>query len=397
MLSTAREFLRHHAEYIESVTFFGLGLLSTALRCFSSNANFITISTAQPIDWEYMTLGVTNATGQTAGSLVNVTPSANGINQFSNFRNLYFQQPFLGLDFFGAQGFDIDRCQFISYVFAGVRVADAPSPDTGDSLIEGDTTFNGASGTGSGILYLNSGGLKVTSCKFLGGAYHLQAIFNGFPTNTGDLLFLGNSSEAASVANISITATGSTTFGNIQLCNNQIATSVGAKGVWFKNPGYIAINDTLIQGNIVEVASNGFGYFIDGGTRFTLGLSHFIGEGTTPRRFTPRRMRPASQRPPKPCSTSPPTGAETSPLGYHSRIIPKWQTRLPAYFPTRLWRRAPRSSPRMTVCCGHGTGPPPVPTPGPLSIFNNLTFMQQALDLVYGHHSTRSSSSTAQA
>jgi hypothetical protein len=127
---------------------------------------------------------------------------------------------------------------FVYYSVAGLVVSNAIAPDQGDSSVYGNTFYNataapyGASGTG--ILQNNSGGLKITSNKFNGGAYGYQL---NLLAQTSDVLISNNSFENISTAAITFTNNTNTASKAVRFTNEKITGNEfggNARDIWFQ-------------------------------------------------------------------------------------------------------------------------------------------------------------------
>lgn len=99
--------------------------------------------------------------------------------------------------FLNASYFRITGCELINNSNGGVIVQNTNNPDSGDSVISGNTIFNPSitSGPTLGILQLNSGGLRVENNKFNSFNQAVQLRLSPGAV-TCDLLIIGNSMES---------------------------------------------------------------------------------------------------------------------------------------------------------------------------------------------------------
>lgn len=149
----------------------------------------------------------------------------------------------------------IDHCTFINYVSAGLAVQNTdgtvPMGDWGDSSISNSYFVAGVRDATYGIYQENSGGMKITNCKFngdaSGGFLNTYSYYYAGSQETSDLQFTNNSFENFSTTGIYITK-GSSNFSNVVIAGNQFA--VGATGA---NP-YVYING--VTG--ISVSGNSF-------------------------------------------------------------------------------------------------------------------------------------------
>ena len=258
----------------------GSGALSTALRTTGPTGNAITVSTTQPVIFEDILLGGTNVS-QSGGALVLFQTGTSTYNQFSEFHNVYFQAPYIGADFETACTWLMDKmCVFVGYGYAGVKVVNTVVPDCGDSEISGNCVFNGQTNNSMAIYQLSSGGLKIHGNKFLGGAYHYYLAANSAASGTGIMMFQDNSSEAASVDNIYLSAVSGSSWNNVLIQDNQFSVT-GSNAIFVADNGSIGwLDNTAIGGNDFKMSSttNG-GITLAGGQRYTIYPNHFISEG----------------------------------------------------------------------------------------------------------------------
>lgn len=229
----------------------GNGKASSVWRTNAATGAFITITTDLPVNFYNMTIGSTVT--RTAGAYISFDATT-GYNTGSVFSGVNFQAPRDGIDFKKNAQFTLERCHFNSYTGVAVRVANTVTPDAGDSSIY-DCLFQGDTG-GVGIEQRSSGGLKVQFNKFIDGSYHYLGSFNSAPSMTSILLFQNNSTEAASVANIAFNASAATTFGRVQIQNNEIAVNTAATGISFVDPGYAYMSDAFVSGNNFVLSAN---------------------------------------------------------------------------------------------------------------------------------------------
>jgi hypothetical protein len=201
----------------------GAGKLATTLKLTGTNQAGIVVSTISAVHVEKLEIagnGGPNLTG-----IIVTAPSGN-CNQGSTFRDVAFTDIALGIDFQNAATWIIDGGLFVfqSGGWIGVRVANAASPDTGDSAIS--NSFFWASGVpGSiGIEQYSSGGLKIINAKFNGWTYGYR--LNLAAVTTSDLLISNSSFENQNQSGIAFTRQSSSgAFSNVTVTGNQFSLS----------------------------------------------------------------------------------------------------------------------------------------------------------------------------
>lgn len=253
----------------------GAGKSSTILRSNSPTLDGILITTTAQVELSDFYMDTT--VPRTAGAYVKVAP-ASGVNFDSAFRRVVFSAPWIGINFVDASDFTVEDCYFVSYLVAGMQVANLAAPDNGDSLVF-DCTFDGSGGAANnaGINQISSGGLRVQSNKFLGGSYHYLGQLGG---QTSILIFCGNSSENAGIANIALTATNPITFSKVIIeGGNQFSVAPGATGISVTDPGYSFLDDLTVGGNTFNLAAGSQGMSLGRGSRVTVLPNSFIGNG----------------------------------------------------------------------------------------------------------------------
>ena len=197
-------------------------------------------------------------TGKSAGACIEVTaPILSGVqeeNQLTTFNNVLFRNFGTGIDFKSASFWKVHQCNFIDYRVAGIRVDNLYNSDSGDGAVT-DCLFetNPVSIGNTGILQVASGGLRVTSCKFLGASYGYRMAWNG--TNSGNLLISNSSFELMDTAAITLTrASGTGTFKLVTITGNEIG--LVANGILTDSNNWLS--DFSITANVIELWS-GYG------------------------------------------------------------------------------------------------------------------------------------------
>lgn len=254
------------------VSFKGQNRSTTILRTTQATGNKISITIGRAVKICDLTLD--SSVTQTGGAYVYMYGPVYE-NHGSVFRDLIISGAYVGFDFETCAGWVIDRCYFPVYTTA-IYINNLATPDNGDSIIT-NCIFDAGGSTGTAINQRASGGLRVLNNKFLRGKYHYYGLFYS-SSNTSILIFSGNSSEDATVANFYISASGSTTFGKIVIEGNQF--SVVATGINIVNTGVAYLDSVLIGNNIFGLGNNAYGMIIGSGNRIVLTPNAFSGDGT---------------------------------------------------------------------------------------------------------------------
>jgi len=222
------------------------------------------------ITWNNATLGVFNVnsfwgiTVDNIGFKTNQTPTSgyvfqisngiSGMNNFSVFRNLYFEYSWIAIKTVSAETLSIDTCYFYGHQFAGVVIQNINTPDAGDSTIV-DCVFSGAGSNASGIVQYSSGGLKILGTKILGGLGGYHQIL-GSEGSTSDLVIVGNSIEGqTNFAILLERASNSNVFSNVLISSNQIAlvSNPNTSGIVLSNNSTQYLDNVNISSNIITI------------------------------------------------------------------------------------------------------------------------------------------------
>jgi hypothetical protein len=170
----------------------------------------------------------TSASNPTAGYGLNFEWCAlitvDNVHMRGFYVDLRFQNTFL---------FNVDNCLIDNYVLAGIRVINndvvVPMGDWGDSFISSTAVVAGERSSTYGLWQENSGGLKVTNCKFngvQGGARNTYAYYYTGTETTGDLQFSNCSFENVTGQHMYITE-GSVNIENVTITGCQFALGAG--------------------------------------------------------------------------------------------------------------------------------------------------------------------------
>lgn len=176
------------------------------------------------------------------------------------------------VNFVRASLWKIIGCEFLSYTVAGVKIANANDPDSGDSVIS-SSIFNTPNTTGIGIIQYSSGGLKIVGNKFLGGLIGYSMQLTG---STSNLLISCNSFENMTGTDIDLSqATVGTAFIHVVITGNEF--SVGPYAILTDASGFLS--EVSIVGNVINMGSVGSNPCISFNdvTNFIIGENTFRG------------------------------------------------------------------------------------------------------------------------
>lgn len=269
---SSRTYLYRTLTIGKPVSLKGQNRSTTILRTTQATGNKISVTIGRSIRITDLTLD--SSVTQTGGAYVYMYGSVYE-NYGSVFRDLIILNAYVGFDFETCAGWTIDRCYFPVYTTA-IYINNLITPDNGDSTII-NCIFDAGGSTGTAINQRASGGLRVLNNKFLQGQYHYYGLFYS-SSNTSILIFSGNSSEAATVANCYLSASGATTFGKVIIEGNQFA--VVSTGINIVNTGVAYLDSALIGNNIFSLANNAYGIIVGSGNRIVLTPNAFSGDGT---------------------------------------------------------------------------------------------------------------------
>lgn len=247
---------------------------STFLTCSSATLDMIVVTTTGAVG--VCDINLRASVTRTAGAFVKVSPATSG-NFDSYCRRVVFSAPWVGINFLDASDFTVDDCYFVSYLSSGILVANVATPDAGDSLVF-NNTFDGSGGAvnNASINQFSSGGLRVVANKFLAGSYHYLGQMVG---QTSILVFTGNSTENAGIANIALNATNPITFSKVVISGNQFSVGASATGIAVSDPGYSFLDDMSIGDNTFNLGAAAQGISLGRGIRVSIFPNSFIGNG----------------------------------------------------------------------------------------------------------------------
>jgi hypothetical protein len=238
---------------------------------------------------------------------ISVTATNSNVN--SVFRDLFISNCYIGIDFIRAAFFTVDNC-LIACTNTGIRVANSYNVDEGDSIIT-NCFISGINGTTIGIIWVSSGGLKVSGNKIIDHAYGVFAnMINSAGTvggvSTAGLTFVNNNIEGCSNAAMDLRRQGSSAAlssvvingGHSAGCPTFLSIPTDASAAWltglvvngcsWKGQGsgsdvFATVNSVVgfsITGNCLQ-ATSGTTYKIITGSAANLGVvGPNIGTGT---------------------------------------------------------------------------------------------------------------------
>lgn len=128
-------------------------------------------------------------------------------------------------------------------------------------------------------------GMKITSCKWNGGAPAATALLllwcdNGLPGD-GDFNVGGAGSiEGGTLSGIVVQNTGGPSFGNIQITGQQIASGAGGCGIQFIDQP-VWLQSCLMSGNIIQCGLGGHGIDIGGVKGICIGPNVMSGDASS--------------------------------------------------------------------------------------------------------------------
>ncbi len=225
----------------------GSGRATSAIKCYTAAQNGITINTNEALILR--DFGIWAGTVKTAGAAVWVGSST--VNSGSVFDNLYVNGHYFGIQFVTAAGWKVSNCD-LHFLLAGMDIQNTHNVDEGDSCISG-CLFNGTTDT-YGIVYRDSGGLRIENNKFLGGNYSIYMALTDAAV-TGVLLIIGNSIEGAAIAGAAFVGPATTgSFDQIVITGNEIWTA--GHGITFASATAKSFRSVNITGNNIRIPIN---------------------------------------------------------------------------------------------------------------------------------------------
>jgi hypothetical protein len=261
-----------------SLKFIGAGKKKTRLRTTDLTNDKITITADSSdsviiADMEFGTIGT-----QTGGAYLRFDSSTTQL-QNPKLLGCNFVSPYTAIYLANSAQFNISGCYFVSYINAGVILENDIEPDRGDSTIESNV-FDAGATSGDAIVQISSGGLRVINNKFLNGEYHYRGNYNS-TLDTSILVWTGNSSEQASIANMAFNGTSPTAFSYVNISGgNQFSVAASATGILINDPGYDFLRNNHIAGNIFNLGNSATAINAGRLNNSTIGRNTILGNGT---------------------------------------------------------------------------------------------------------------------
>lgn len=253
----------------------------TLLLTLDATSDKITVTASGQVVFKDIYLGSIGSITQTGGYYIKYNASS-GTNFSPVLENLTFAKPYGGVAFLTSALISMKNCYVANCISTGVYLENTVNNDAGDHCFVGNTFDAGSETNTIHILQKNSGGLRLTSNKFLAGAYHyvLEAARTGAgATDTSVLCITGNSFENATLACIRLTAISPSVFSLIDITGNEIKTANGpnCRAIQIPNNTYDAIKNGNISGNvIIHNGTNGIGLDIQRASGFSIGTNFFV-------------------------------------------------------------------------------------------------------------------------
>jgi hypothetical protein len=238
-----------------SVTLFGDGRFNSIIKWSDATLGVFNVNSYFGITVENM--GFKPIVVPTGGYVFQIANGNISYNNFTIFKNLWFQFTWIAIKTVSAQALSIDTCYFYDSYFAGVLIQNQVAPDAGDSTIVDCVFSAGLAINSSAILQYSSGGLKILGTKILGGLVGYHQILGG-TSSTSDLVIVGNSIEnQTSCAILLERGINSNTFPNVLISSNQIAlgSNADADGIVLSNNSTQFLDNVVISSNIITLGS----------------------------------------------------------------------------------------------------------------------------------------------
>ena len=144
---------------------------------------------------------------QTAGNMISITAVAGQFNSQSEVQNVWFENPFIGLNLLNAAYFTVSDCKFHGSpsTTTYIQLNNPLNNDAGDSFIQRNWFFSG----GISINYQSGAGLRIHDNKFLSVQTGINVTWTGAGGN--QVSIHGNNFDQPAVNGI-VLATGSGAF-----------------------------------------------------------------------------------------------------------------------------------------------------------------------------------------
>ncbi len=179
--------------------------------------------------------------------------------------NSTFANHGIGLHIQSGQQWEVAGNYF--YTTENMRVENATSPDSGDSMASNNFFVSYDNTNGYGIQQISGGGLKLSNNKFLGGKYNLY--LNWSVNLSGHLVVTGGSMENCGTSSIYVNTAAS--FNTVQITGNVI--DCGSPNISIDNTSASALQGLTIVGNTFQGG---------GGTAISVGkVNSFTIDGNT--------------------------------------------------------------------------------------------------------------------
>jgi len=147
----------------------GYGESLTVVQTASTTASIFSIDTTASITIRDMRILNTKAGTPSAGAAIVVTDSS-AENQGSRFKDLRIAYMYIGIDCKNANGFHIDRCEFVAMVAYSIRIDNQYEVDSGGWTIDGCNFDSDLNYTPIiHVLQLSAGGGRLSNSYFLRG------------------------------------------------------------------------------------------------------------------------------------------------------------------------------------------------------------------------------------
>lgn len=257
------------------ITLFGEGEFASVLFLTTTNGTTISVNTLAAIF--ISDLAFEQASGATGGSSLAITGPTNANSQ-SIFRNVLFNNSFIGIHAIQAATWIVDSCFFANHINTGMLIENQFNADSGDSCIS-NCLFSTFSTNGIGITQYSSGGLKITNTKIINGAI-------GYALNlapgavTSDLMISNCSIENQTLAGIEFLRQSSTgSFRNVSIIGCEISPGTGAPCIQQTDTNNWLSNIT-ITGNTLAFPST-IGVLLNGAVGFVVSDNAMLSEGGT--------------------------------------------------------------------------------------------------------------------
>jgi hypothetical protein len=256
----------------------GSGMKNTMIKTLNTNTNLVSITAVEPVEVYDLSFGVKDGLGPMTGGSFLLFDPVSFSNQYSKIIRVAFNNCFSAVTCIDSAFMIFDSCYFNRYSNTGIVIANALLPDGGDSIIT-NCTFN--NGTGTAIYQSNSGGLRITNNKFLGGDHgYLGEYAGGFANRTGQLIISDNSFDQCNIANIAFSKLTDSVFSMPVIEDNIIVTSPGCYGILVN--AYAAetfLYQMTIGGNLFYLRNTATGIHLASCSNVSIHPNHFYTDG----------------------------------------------------------------------------------------------------------------------